>query len=64
MTNFISKLGEVVLVQKIEMAARKMKPIPLFNLVDKEKEEEELEIENDYTEQIIEDLHNIENIPY
>ncbi|PBC29968.1 ATP-dependent RNA helicase [Apis cerana cerana] len=63
-TNFISKIGEVVVVQKIEMAVRKMKPIPLFNLVNNEKEEEELEIENDYTEEIIEDLHNIESIPY
>lgn len=44
------------------MAARKMKPIPLFNLMD--KEEEELEIENDYIEEIIEDLQNVENIPY
>lgn len=64
MTNFISKIGEVVVVQKIEMAVRKMKPIPLFNLVNNEKEEEELEIENNYTEEIIEDLHNIESIPY
>lgn len=64
MTNFISKIGEVVVVQKIEMAVRKMKPIPLFNLVNNEKEEEELEIENDYTEEIIEDLYNIETIPY
>lgn len=62
MTNFISRVGEVVIVQKIEMAARKMKPIPLFNLMD--KEEEELEIENDYIEEIIEDLQNVENIPY
>ncbi|XP_031364434.1 probable ATP-dependent RNA helicase DDX28 [Apis dorsata] len=61
-TNFISRVGEVVIVQKIEMAARKMKPIPLFNLMD--KEEEELEIENDYIEEIIEDLQNVENIPY
>uniref|UniRef100_V9IHL3 ATP-dependent RNA helicase DDX28 n=1 Tax=Apis cerana TaxID=7461 RepID=V9IHL3_APICE len=36
-TNFISKIGEVVVVQKIEMAVRKMKPIPLFNLVNNEK---------------------------
>lgn len=34
--------------------------------MDKGKEEElvEEEVENDYTEEIIEDLHNIENIPY
>lgn len=65
-TSFISKIGEVIVVQKIEMAVRKMKPIPLFNLMDKGKEEElvEEEVENDYTEEIIEDLHNIENIPY
>ena len=44
------------------MAARKMKPIPIFNLSADEKEEEILE--DDYTEQTIEDLNEMENIPF
>lgn len=44
------------------MAARKMKPIPIFNLLPDEEEEEILE--DDYTGQIIEDLNEVENIPF
>lgn len=62
-TNFISKQSEVVIVQKIEMAVRKMKPIPVFNLLDRKDEEEE-EIEDNFTEEMIEDLDKVENIPY
>ncbi|KAF3427484.1 hypothetical protein E2986_02866 [Frieseomelitta varia] len=61
-TNFVCKLAEIVVVQKIEMAARKMKPIPIFNLLADEKEEEILE--DDYTGQMIEDLNEMENIPF
>ncbi|KAK1126230.1 hypothetical protein K0M31_004863 [Melipona bicolor] len=61
-TNFVCRLTEVVVVQKIEMAARKMKPIPIFNLVANEEEEEILE--DNYTGQMIEDLNEVENIPY
>lgn len=61
-TNFVCKLTEVVVVQKIEMAARKMKPIPIFKLLADEKEEEILE--DDYTRQMIEDLDEVENIPF
>lgn len=62
-TNFISKPSEIVVVQKIEMAVRKMKPIPVFNLLNREDEEEE-EIEYNFTEEMIEDLDEVENIPY
>lgn len=61
-TNFVCKVTEVVVVQKIEMAARKMKPIPIFNLLTSEEEEEILE--DYYTGQMIEDLNEVENIPY
>lgn len=44
------------------MAARKMKPIPIFNLLADKKEEEILE--DDYTGQMIEDLNEVENIPF
>ncbi|KOC68993.1 putative ATP-dependent RNA helicase DDX28 [Habropoda laboriosa] len=69
-TNFISKKGEVFMVQKIEMAARRMKPIPVFNLLDssreaREKEEEEKEEEDDECiNELIENLDNPEDIPY
>lgn len=62
-TNFISKPGEIVVVQKIETAVRKMKPIPVFNLLDRKDEKEE-ETEYDFTEEMIEDLDKVENIPY
>lgn len=48
------------------MAARKMKPIPIFNLLELkiEGEETEEEIENDYIEEIPENLDEVDNIPY
>lgn len=66
MTSFISRPGEVVVVKRIEMAARKMKPIPIFNLLELkiEGEETEEEIENDYIEEIPENLDEVDNIPY
>ena len=45
------------------MAVRKMKPIPVFNLLDRKDEEEE-ETEYNFTEEMIEDLDEVENIPY
>ncbi|CAL7934684.1 unnamed protein product [Xylocopa violacea] len=65
-TNFITRSSEVAVVQKIEMAVRKMKPLPIFNLVgsDEVQEEEEEEMENNYIENIIENLDNPEDIPY
>ncbi|XP_003488593.1 probable ATP-dependent RNA helicase DDX28 isoform X1 [Bombus impatiens] len=62
-TNFISKPSEIVVVQKIERAVRKMKPIPVFNLLDRKDEKEE-ETEYDFTEEMIENLDEVENIPY
>ncbi|XP_076766637.1 putative ATP-dependent RNA helicase Dbp21E2 [Xylocopa sonorina] len=62
-TNFISRSSEVAVVQKIEMAVRKMKPLPIFNLVESDEMEEE-EIEDNYVENIIENLDDPENIPY
>lgn len=38
--NFISTPSEIAVVQKIERAVRKMKPIPIFDIHDKEKGEE------------------------
>ncbi|OAD57067.1 putative ATP-dependent RNA helicase DDX28, partial [Eufriesea mexicana] len=65
-TSFISKPGEVAVVKRIEMAARKMKPIPIFNIFESDNEEEvvEEEIGNDYTEVITENLDDVDNIPY
>lgn len=40
MDNFISTPTEIAVVQKIEKAIRKMKPIPIFD-IHKPKEEEE-----------------------
>ncbi|CAK9821121.1 Probable ATP-dependent RNA helicase DDX28 [Anthophora plagiata] len=70
-TNFICRQAEAVVVQKIEMAARKMTPIPIFNLLERgreageeKEEEEEEEEEPEYMNEIIENLENSENIPY
>ncbi|CAK9830413.1 Probable ATP-dependent RNA helicase DDX28 [Anthophora retusa] len=70
-TNFISRQGEIIVVQKIERAARKMAPIPIFNLValdrearEKEEKEEEEEEEEAYMNEIIENVEDPENIPY
>ncbi|XP_012147431.1 putative ATP-dependent RNA helicase Dbp21E2 [Megachile rotundata] len=60
-TNFISKPGEIVVVQKIEKAVRKMKPFPIFNLVNKQEQEVE---EEDYTDEPIENLDSVDHIPY
>ncbi|XP_015430789.1 PREDICTED: probable ATP-dependent RNA helicase DDX28 [Dufourea novaeangliae] len=66
-TNFICKQWEVALVQKIEKAVRKLKPIPIVNIADPNKElemEDEVLGPEDYEEPIIEDVDDVDNIPY
>lgn len=63
-TNFISRQGEAIVVQKVERATRKMQPIPIFNLTQSADEEEEAETQNAYAEPMIYDLDKAENIPY
>ena len=66
-TNFICKSGEIVLVQKIERAVRKLKPMPIINIAEPSVEEgeiDEVDMEEEYTEKLIEDLDSTENIPY
>lgn len=69
MTNFVTTPTEISLVQRIEYAARKLKPLPIINYKNtyEEDEEEEEEIEDseyEYNEQIIEDMDSVNNIPY
>lgn len=40
MDSFISTPNEIAVVQKVERAIRKMKPIPIFDIHDTQKEEE------------------------
>lgn len=40
-----------------------MEPIPVFNLLDRKDEKEE-ETEYNFAEEMIEDLDEVENIPY
>lgn len=61
-TNFISKPGEILMVQRIEKATRKMQPIPIFNLLERKNEGETAE--EDYTSELIENLDQVEHIPY
>lgn len=63
MTNFISKPGEIAVVQKIERAVRKGKPIPIFNLLEMNNKKE-LEVKDQYVEEEIENLDDVENVPY
>ncbi|XP_076239372.1 putative ATP-dependent RNA helicase Dbp21E2 isoform X2 [Calliopsis andreniformis] len=65
-TNFISKPTEITLVQKIEMAIRKMKPFPIINLRDPQEdvEEEDLNMEDTAIDDIVDNVDDVENIPY
>nr|XP_034187706.1 probable ATP-dependent RNA helicase DDX28 isoform X1 [Osmia lignaria]XP_034187707.1 probable ATP-dependent RNA helicase DDX28 isoform X1 [Osmia lignaria] len=62
-TNFISKPGEIAVVQKIERAVRKMKAIPIFNLVETDEKDEQV-VEDQYIGENIENLDDVENVPY
>lgn len=61
-TNFISKPGEVAVVQKIEKATRRMKPFPIINMTN-QQEAEQIEEEN-YVDEPIQNLNSINHIPY
>lgn len=64
-TNFICKPGEIALVQKIERAVRKLKPMPIINMAMPSVEEGEIdEVDEEYTEKLVEDMDSTENIPY
>lgn len=65
-TNFISRPGEIAVVQKIERAARRGKPMPIFNLVKNDEEDVDSQIENEeeYIEQLIENLDQENAVPY
>ncbi|XP_017881727.1 probable ATP-dependent RNA helicase DDX28 [Ceratina calcarata] len=64
-TNFISRPGEIAVVKKIEMAARRRRPIPIFNLVETDEAKMEAEDQNDqYVEKLIENLDEPDSVPY
>ncbi|XP_078037338.1 putative ATP-dependent RNA helicase Dbp21E2 [Augochlora pura] len=61
-TNFISRPKEIILTQKIEWAARKMKPIPITDL--EELEMENKEPEDIFSEPEIKSLDRASDIPF
>nr|XP_033338082.1 probable ATP-dependent RNA helicase DDX28 [Megalopta genalis] len=69
-TNFISRPKEIILTQKIEWAARKMKPIPIIDLDASKKaqmqdmKEFEEEIEDIPPDPEIENLDHVKDIPF
>ncbi|XP_031845520.1 putative ATP-dependent RNA helicase Dbp21E2 [Nomia melanderi] len=64
-TNFISKPAEVAIVKTLERAARRLKPIPVFDtLHQKEDEEEMMTPEPHYPERIVESLDDPNDIPF
>lgn len=65
-TNFISKPAEISIVKTLERAARKFKPIPIFNIFDRNEKEEAMEIpeDNNYPERTVETLDDPNDIPF
>ncbi|XP_043248041.1 probable ATP-dependent RNA helicase DDX28 [Colletes gigas] len=65
-TNFICKPLEISLVQKIEYSVRKMKPLPMVNYGVPDMDVDDMMEEKDepMKEEIIDNVENVENIPY
>lgn len=60
-TNFISTQAEITVVQKIERAIRKMKPIPIFDIHETKKEDDISDLLEDIDEK---DQQQEFSIPY